>query len=269
MSTPTRCCAENINWQLLLGTPPAVLRAIQQASSQSDDAFCDDDGEEETLLIPRTLTSSGSGSGSPMRMTRLETSPPPHGTIDIHSVGGLPRPQANKEALYHEQQQLQRCAIHTVNNLLQAGVFSSSDFDDISNSLTPSQYFNMVNPHRSSFGTGNYDVNVIMRALDEQQLSIRWFDRRKEVNDIDFDGVVGLIVNYTYWVILGMMWESKHWFCVRRIGSRWYNLDSNLSKPYRFSSRTELAQYLDQLKQSYKGEVLMVYDSSREGSSES
>lgn len=43
------------------------------------------------------------------------------------------------------------------------------------------------NPHRSPYGTGNYDVNVIMSAVQSKrvqwatglQLEAAWFDKRK------------------------------------------------------------------------------------------
>jgi hypothetical protein len=35
----------------------------------------------------------------------------------------------------------------------------------------------MINPHKSIFG-GDYDVNVLMVALDKNGLTAEWFDRR-------------------------------------------------------------------------------------------
>lgn len=37
----------------------------------------------------------------------------------------------------------------------------------------------VVNPHRSVLGTGNYDVNVIMAALQSQELAAVWWDKRR------------------------------------------------------------------------------------------
>lgn len=39
----------------------------------------------------------------------------------------------------------------------------------------------MVNPHRSVLGTGNYDVNVIMAALQSRELAAVWWDKRRSV----------------------------------------------------------------------------------------
>lgn len=37
----------------------------------------------------------------------------------------------------------------------------------------------VVNPHRSVLGTGNYDVNVIMAALQSRDLAAVWWDKRR------------------------------------------------------------------------------------------
>ena len=42
--------------------------------------------------------------------------------------------------------------------------------------LSPGTFFN---PHRSMFGTGNYDINVIMSALQSKDQEVIWFDKRR------------------------------------------------------------------------------------------
>lgn len=37
----------------------------------------------------------------------------------------------------------------------------------------------VVNPHRSMLGTGNYDVNVIIAALQSRDLAAVWWDKRR------------------------------------------------------------------------------------------
>ncbi len=44
-------------------------------------------------------------------------------------------------------------------------------------SLSPNSRF--INPHKSAFGLGNYDINVIMSALHTKHCEALWFDRRK------------------------------------------------------------------------------------------
>ena len=43
-------------------------------------------------------------------------------------------------------------------------------------SLAPDSF---INPHKSVLGLGNYDINVIMKALDEKGYQAIWFDKRK------------------------------------------------------------------------------------------
>jgi len=53
------------------------------------------------------------------------------------------------------------------------------ELDAICFSLTPNNY---INPHRSILGIGNYDVNVLMAALQNKGYSAFWFDKRKLVS---------------------------------------------------------------------------------------
>ena len=80
--------------------------------------------------------------------------------------------------IYHERQSLQLCALHVVNNLMQQQEFSKSELDAICLELAPDSY-PWWNPHRSPLGLGNYDVNVIMTALQRRGFDTVWFDKRR------------------------------------------------------------------------------------------
>lgn len=100
--------------------------------------------------------------------------------------------------LYHERQSRQLCALHVLNNLLQVNdswnacsldffnsihysqekAFTKAQLDEICLQLTPSYW---MNPHRSPLGLGNYDVNVMIAALQLRNLQVVWFDKRKWV----------------------------------------------------------------------------------------
>ncbi|CAN7942823.1 unnamed protein product, partial [Ixodes hexagonus] len=85
-------------------------------------------------------------------------------------LGGAP-------LVYHERQVKELCALHALNNLFQdGGAFSKGSLDDICHSLSPDH---LVNPHKSVLGLGNYDVNVIMSALQLRGYEAIWFDKRK------------------------------------------------------------------------------------------
>lgn len=71
------------------------------------------------------------------------------------------------------------CALHALNNLFQKGdAFLKNELDTICYSLAPKVWFN---PHKSLLGLGNYDVNVVMAALQNKGYQVIWFDKRKYV----------------------------------------------------------------------------------------
>lgn len=83
--------------------------------------------------------------------------------------------------IYHERQSRQLCALHVLNNLLQERAFSKSDLDEICSQLAPGTW---MNPHKSPLGLGNYDVNVMMAALQLKDYQAVWFDKRKDLKSI-------------------------------------------------------------------------------------
>ena len=81
-----------------------------------------------------------------------------------------------KMEIYHERQRLMLCAVHSLNNLFQdRNAYSKEDLDAISYQLSPDSF---VNPHKNMLGLGNYDVNVMMVALQQKNYEVVWFDRR-------------------------------------------------------------------------------------------
>ncbi|KAH9519751.1 Josephin-1 [Bulinus truncatus] len=70
--------------------------------------------------------------------------------------------------------------------------FTKKDLDEICTRLSPDSF---INPHRSMLGLGNYDVNVIMAALQEKGYETVWFDKRKNVNLLIPEKIMGFILN--------------------------------------------------------------------------
>uniref|UniRef100_A0A8C2YLH9 ubiquitinyl hydrolase 1 n=1 Tax=Chinchilla lanigera TaxID=34839 RepID=A0A8C2YLH9_CHILA len=87
-----------------------------------------------------------------------------------------PGARPSPPSVYHERQRLELCAVHALNNVLQQQLFSQEAADEICKRLAPDS---RLNPHRSLLGTGNYDVNVIMAALQGLGLAAVWWDRRR------------------------------------------------------------------------------------------
>ena len=82
----------------------------------------------------------------------------PKGTKNINTSDGI-----TEKHIYHEKQSRQLCALHVLNNLFQdPNAFNKSDLDAICARLSPNTW---INPHKSMFGLGNYDVNILMTGL--------------------------------------------------------------------------------------------------------
>ncbi|RWS06535.1 hypothetical protein B4U79_02215 [Dinothrombium tinctorium] len=176
--------------------------------------------------------------------------------------------------VYHEKQSKQLCALHSLNNLLQANVFSQKELDAICRNLSPNGQ--LINPHRSPFGLGNYDVNVIMFALQTQHLEAIWFDRRKDPNCLDLSNIYGFILNIPNPSLnnntdsklqnlfasnlnpINLLVSRKHWIAIRKIGDLYYNLDSKLTLPEVIGKEKELLGFLRSKNNSNGCEILVV-----------
>ena len=147
--------------------------------------------------------------------------------------------------IYHEKQSKQLCALHTLNNLFQNPyAFTKPLLDDLCYNLSPDTW---INPHRSVFGLGNYDINVIIAALQLQQCEVTWWDKRRQLSEKEVNSSFGLILNLPSTSKVGKMplpFKSKHWIAIRRFGSMYYNLDSKLEKPQQIGTVLMLVDYL-------------------------
>lgn len=147
--------------------------------------------------------------------------------------------------IYHERQVKELCALHALNNLFQDGsAFSKYALDNICHSLSPD---NIVNPHKSVLGLGNYDVNVLMAALQQKGYEAIWFDKRKDPACIVLSKIVGFILNIPSDMKFGFLQfplNRKHWIAVKEIDDTFYNLDSKLDSPAIIGKENELLTYL-------------------------
>lgn len=134
--------------------------------------------------------------------------------------------------IYHEKQVRELCALHALNNLFQQkDSFTKSELDVICHSLSPD---NWINPHKSVLGLGNYDINVIMKALQSRQCEAIWFDKRKDPLCLNLENIFGFIFNVPseYKIsFVTLPLRRRHWITVRQINGLYYNLDSKLDAP--------------------------------------
>lgn len=121
--------------------------------------------------------------------------------------------------------------------------------------LTPLSF--LFKPHHNTL-TGNYDVNVMIAALEGKGKSVDWHDKRNGASSIDLDAdtLMGIVLNVPV-KRYGGLWRSRHWVVMRKINGVWYNLDSDLVVPHPFKDEDEVKGILDQ-NLSSGGEILLV-----------
>ncbi|XP_069124665.1 josephin-2-like [Argopecten irradians] len=174
-----------------------------------------------------------------------------------------------KQDIYHERQVKELCALHALNNLYQdKKAFSKKDLDEVCIRLSPDHF---INPHRSVLGFGNYDVNVIMAAVQKKNCETLWFDKRKDIKCLIPENIFGFILNIPTdykWGVLRLPFKRKHWIAFRKIGDVYYNLDSKLDTPQVIGDEKILLGFLRQELEDEEKELLLVVhqDVERKGS---
>ncbi|PKI66457.1 josephin-like protein [Punica granatum] len=173
---------------------------------------------------------------------------------------------SEKPNIYHEKQRLQFCLLHSLNNLFQQeDTFTKESLNLIAERLvlddptkeawTPLSV--LFKPHHNTL-TGNYDINVLISALESKGKSVVWHDRRYGASSIglDHERLMGIVLNVPVRRYAGL-WRTRHWITVRKIDGVWYNLDSDLRSPQAFENAEEAKSFLDHAIGS-GGEVLLV-----------
>ncbi|KAM8836359.1 josephin-1 [Spinachia spinachia] len=184
---------------------------------------------------------------------------------DLSSSSSRPKPlppqsSLTPPAIYHEKQRRELCALHALNNVFQDGAaFSRDTLQEIFQRLSPGT---LVTPHKKSMlGNGNYDVNVIMAALQTRGFEAVWWDKRRDVTSIELSNVTGFILNVPSnlrWGPLRLPLKRQHWIGVREVGGVYYNLDSKLRGPQPIGSSDELRKFLRQQLRGKNCELLLV-----------
>ncbi|CAN7104491.1 unnamed protein product [Brassica rapa subsp. narinosa] len=175
--------------------------------------------------------------------------------------------EGSESQIYHERQRLQFCLLHSLNNLFQdKNAFTRESLNSIAEKLvaddpnketwtTPLSF--LLKPHHNTL-TGNYDVNVMIAALEGKGKSVAWHDKRHGASSIDLgaDNLMGVVLNVPV-KRYGGLWRSRHWVVMRKINGVWYNLDSDLVVPRPFKEEDEVRGFLDQ-SLSLGSEVLLI-----------
>ncbi|RUS80562.1 hypothetical protein EGW08_011702 [Elysia chlorotica] len=158
------------------------------------------------------------------------------------------------EAIFHEKQEGSLCAQHCLNALLQNQYFSAVDLAQIGRRLDDTErermaeggigtneYQRFIEEPSSNFDdSGFFSVQVINEALSVWGLDMTLYNSQNPVAVNARENptqMSAFICNY-----------QQHWFCIRKLGLQWFNLNSLLSGPELISD-TYLALFLTQLQQ--------------------
>ncbi|CAL9096634.1 unnamed protein product [Musa textilis] len=178
----------------------------------------------------------------------------------MHDIGMDGKP------IYHEKQRLQFCLLHALNNLMQEkDSFCRAELDAIAEKLLADDPFRsqwtplslIFKPHHNVF-TGNYDVNVLIAALESRRKKVVWHDRRNGASSINLaeESLLGIMLNIPV-RRFGGIWSGRHWVSLRDVNGVWYNLDSDLASPVPFEHQEEMREFLnDVIDQG--GEILII-----------
>jgi ataxin-3 len=143
--------------------------------------------------------------------------------------------------VYHEKQDSRLCGQHCLNNLLQGPHFDAIYLADIASELDGMERrIGAVEGRFTSANvddTGNFSIQVLRVALQRKINSdlVPWH-QKKGIADIDITKQKGIVVN-----------RSEHWFTIRNINNRWWNLNSTIDRP-EYISDFALSAFLSSLR---------------------
>lgn len=155
--------------------------------------------------------------------------------------------------------------MHALNNVFQARIFTQAVMDEICNNLAPGSW---MNPHKSLLGLGNYDINVIMTAVQkETDYEVVWFDKRKDPRTIAMQGLIGFLLNIPSTYMGGFtvpLLNRRHWIAVRQISGDFYNLDSKMKKPEKIGTYDDVMRYIQSRISNKDDELFLIVPKNKE-----
>uniref|UniRef100_A0A6T8VC24 ubiquitinyl hydrolase 1 n=1 Tax=Noctiluca scintillans TaxID=2966 RepID=A0A6T8VC24_NOCSC len=159
--------------------------------------------------------------------------------------------KSDSPAAFHERQVGRQCGMHAVNNMLQYEAYTAESFSKISSEIARQRELLEVGAQKgwksgrwwlqgkwipSPFPNRkeDWDVQVVDMALQREGMDLCWFDKRKNIDDLqlhhpDFEGLI-LNVHCVKSKMCGQIKTSdRHWLCIKRTSSGVFvNLDSRL-----------------------------------------
>jgi josephin len=234
-------------------TAATELAEAEAAERLARAGEADNEGAPHRLWIFARADAAGAGSGAGAGA----------GT-DAEATGSL------MPAPYHERQRLMRCGQHAINNLLGVASVTSSELDAIARELDEG---GLGLAHRWPL-LGNYDVNVILVALQRRGYEAEWWDRRKRQDELQAAlcsmaasaAVVGALLNVRSRPRLlgGLVPLGRHWLALRPVAAngqrsqQWLDVDSDLEQPAVLEDGSALLARVEQLLTEADGHLIVV-----------
>ncbi|KAG0623684.1 hypothetical protein M758_3G193500 [Ceratodon purpureus] len=167
--------------------------------------------------------------------------------------GGTAMAMAVPALLYHEVQESRLCAVHCVNAVLQGPYFSEVDLATMAQELDQQEqqvmlesgagsthYLNYMAEGSSNVDAdGNFSIQVLNRALQIWNLQCVPLEAPEAADARADPQKQSAFICHL----------QAHWFCIRRVGEKWYNFNSLYPAP-EYLSNFYLSAYLDTLKNS-------------------
>jgi len=155
--------------------------------------------------------------------------------------------------IYHERQQSALCGQHALNNLLQGAFFTPMDLAEVAqqldaeeravmmegasaNNLSKQQLEFLADESSNVDASGNFSSQVLSVAIKRSHQIDLVVWAGAGAGSADASEGEGYIVN-----------RSEHWFAVRKLNGKWWNLNSTLERP-ELISPFYLSAFLAQLR---------------------
>lgn len=80
-----------------------------------------------------------------------------------------------------------------------------------------------------------------MRALKQKGYTVKWFDKRKSIeDDIDYENLFGLILNKARTGLFSRIWMGRHWIAFPNINGTYYDVNSSNRRPKQFENLSDV-----------------------------
>mmetsp|Transcript_24721 Transcript_24721/g.41802 ORF Transcript_24721/g.41802 Transcript_24721/m.41802 type:complete len:269 (+) Transcript_24721:94-900(+) len=140
--------------------------------------------------------------------------------------------------IYHEQQDSLLCGQHALNNLIQQqNFFDAGQLAEIAHQLDAQEQIfmggNLSGPSGNVDAQGNFSIQVITNALANFGIDLTVWSMKFAESDPSLEE--GFIVN-----------RDAHWFSIRKINNKWWDLNSAKETP-EYISEFYLGAFLTQL----------------------